>query len=137
MEQDTCVSACLQNECLYPFEKNQTFPLRGLLVRVSPPLCPLPLFLGGVADETEVGCALAGALSKGLCYVNRKLQEAPSVQVRSALRLCYGVLLVSRYAQSLEVKYCNQGQLDKPGEALPVRCTCANCHDNALPPRDS
>lgn len=118
-------------------KNNQTFLLRGLRVRVSPPFCPLPLFLRGVADETEVGCALAGALSKGLCYVNRKLQEAPSVQVKSAPRLCYSVLLGSLYAQSLKVKYCNQGQLDKPGEALPVRCTCANCHDNALPPRDS
>lgn len=35
----------------------------------------------GEAGGTEAGCALAGGLSKGLCYVNRKLRESPSVQV--------------------------------------------------------
>ncbi|CAM9647401.1 unnamed protein product [Ascophyllum nodosum] len=35
------------------------------------------------ADGVEAGCALAGGLSKGLCYVNRKLQEAPSIQERA------------------------------------------------------
>lgn len=38
---------------------------------------------GAEAEGAEMGCALAGGLSKGLCYVNRKLQEAPSMQVRA------------------------------------------------------
>lgn len=44
------------------------------------------VLLEGEADGTEAGCALAGGLSKGLCYVNRKLQEAPSIQVSVAER---------------------------------------------------
>lgn len=39
----------------------------------------------GEAGATESGCALAGGLSKGLCYVNRKMRESPSIQVRQAV----------------------------------------------------
>eukprot|EP00903_Cladosiphon_okamuranus_P017624 g16234.t1 len=37
----------------------------------------------GEAGETGAGCALAGGLSKGLCYVNRKMRESPSIQARA------------------------------------------------------
>ena len=45
----------------------------------------VPFAWEGEAGETETGCALAGGLSKGLCYVNRKMRESPSIQVRSHL----------------------------------------------------
>ena len=34
------------------------------------------------SDGSRAGCTLAGGLSKGLCYVNRKLRESPAIQVR-------------------------------------------------------
>ncbi|CAM9301316.1 unnamed protein product [Hapterophycus canaliculatus] len=34
-------------------------------------------------NGAETGCALAGGLSKGLCYVNRKVRESPSIQARA------------------------------------------------------
>ncbi|CAN0208920.1 unnamed protein product [Ectocarpus fasciculatus] len=45
---------------------------------------------GHAADEAgggDEGCALAGSLSKGLCYVNRKMRESPSIQASPARAL--------------------------------------------------
>ncbi|CBJ26605.1 conserved unknown protein [Ectocarpus siliculosus] len=41
---------------------------------------------GHAADEAgggDEGCALAGSLSKGLCYINRKMRESSSIQARA------------------------------------------------------